>query len=651
MNRAMKPILWTDVNIDGGFWGERQRINRDVTLPVEFEQCRRTGRMDTFKQRYTPGSDVPRPHHYWDSDVAKWIEAVAYTIAKTPMPALEQKVDEIIDQMQAAQWEDGYLNSFFSVVAPEKRWTNVYIMHELYCAGHLIEAAVAYFQATGKRKFLDIMCRYVDHIDSVMGAEDGKMHAYPGHQEIELALVRLYHVTGNPMHLRLSKFFIDERGQAPLFFDGTRGIEDDSPIPDHKKEWHTREFLPAGPYALFQSHLPVREQATAEGHAVRAMYQCSAAADLACECEDESLARAARIIWRNVTRQRMYITGGVGALEVGERFAYNYYLPNDIAYNETCACIALLFWAWRMLRIELNREYSDVMERALYNGVISGVSLSGDRFFYANHLACDPGLYEDKVSRNPRMLPYRQPWFDVACCPPNLARLIASIGGYAYSVDESSLYVHLYMQSDTEASFGGVGVKIRQQTGYPLDSAIRFAISPDAPARFALRLRVPGWCDGASIKVNGQAHPLNLDESGYARVERTWRAGDALELTLPMTHRVVEAHPAVREDCGRVAVEYGPFVYCAEQIDNGTDLFDIVLPKGAPFAIERSDMLGGVNLLRTTARRRDPKQWQGELYRSAPSAYVDCPLTLIPYYAWANRGEMQQMAVWIRQEA
>lgn len=650
MNRSMKPILWTDVNILGGFWGERQRVNRDVTLLVEYEQCQRTGRMDTFKQQYALGSDVPRPHHYWDSDVAKWIEAVAYTIAKTPMPEFEQKVDEIIDQMQLAQWEDGYLNSFFSVIAPEKRWTNIYIMHELYCAGHLIEAAVAYYQATGKRKFLDILCKYVDHIDSILGPEDGKLSAYPGHQEIELALVRLYHVTGNPMHLRLSKFFIDERGQTPLFFDSTRGIEDDSPIPDHKKEWHTRDFLATGPYALFQSHLPIRKQDTAEGHAVRAMYQSSAVADLACECDDESLAQAAKTIWHNVTRQRMYITGGVGVLEMGERFVYNYYLPNDIAYNETCASIGLFFWAWRMLRIELNREYSDIMERALYNGIISGISLSGDRFFYANHLACDPGLYEDKVSRNPRMLPYRQPWFDVACCPPNLARLIASIGGYAYSVDGDSLYVHLYMQSDTFASFSGTNVKIEQRTEYPRAPGIRFIITPDMPSPFTLRLRVPGWCDNATIEVNGVEHPLILD-GGYASIERVWSAGDTVELSLPMVPRVIEAHPAVREDCGRVAVEYGPFVYCIEQADNGNDLFDIVLPRDARFEIEYSDMLGGVNLLKTTAKRRDLTQWGNDLYRSAPSTYVDCQLTLIPYYAWANRAEMQQMTVWIRQEA
>jgi DUF1680 family protein len=645
---GLQPVSWKQVRIDGGFWQKRQLINRSVTLVAEYNQLERTGRIDSLRLKWKPG-DPQKPHHYWDSDVAKWIEAAAYTLALESDPELERKVDAVIDLIAASQQPDGYLNTYFSTVEPGKRWTNVYVMHELYCAGHLIEAAVAYYEALGKRKLLDVLLRYVDHIDSCFGPEEGKIHGYPGHEEIELALVKLYRITGEKRYLRLAKFFIDERGKVPSFFEEEARARGEDPDHSPQREILNRNYLAAGPYALFQAHLPVREQKTAEGHAVRAMYLYSAMVDVGNATGDDSLIQACRILWDNVTRRRMYITGGVGSSEFGERFTFDYDLPNETAYNETCAAIGLVFWAHRMIQTGVCSEYADILERALYNGILSGVSLTGDTFFYANHLAVCPDVYENRINRNPRMLPRRQSWFEVSCCPPNLARLLASLGGYIYSVSSEGIYVHLYITNTALLETGEKHVEIRQETEYPWTGHILITVSPEEASSFTLFLRMPGWSEKYSVLVNGEPLPDEISiVKGYIRIKRRWQPGDTVTLDFDMQVRLIEAHPAVREDCGRVAFERGPIVYCLEEVDNGKYLWDILLPSNPrPISLFEQNLLGGIVTITADAFSREVEGWNQALYRPAGSSrYLPRKIKAVPYFAWSNRSP-GEMLVWI----
>jgi DUF1680 family protein len=639
MITKMNPVVLNHVAIEGGFWGARVETNRTATLPIEYDQLKKTGRLDVWKLDWKEGQQ-PRPHIFWDSDIAKWIEAAAYSLSSHPDPGLEQLIDQAIDLMEKAQQPDGYMNTYFTIVEPDMRWANLRDWHELYCAGHLMEGAVAYFQATGKRQFLDIMCRYADHIDRMFGPGEGQKPGYPGHPEIELGLVKLYRATGEERYLKLSEFFVDERGRQPHYYD----LEARQRGEDPKKFW-------ARTYQYNQSHLPIREQTEVVGHAVRACYLYAGVADVAAETGDETLLAACRRLWENLTQKRMYITAGIGPVHSNEGFTFDYDLPNDTAYAETCASIALVFWAHRMAHLEPDSRYGDVMEMALYNGILSGVSLDGEEFFYANPLAAYPEVNPyAHVSLGQSKHYRRSEWFDCACCPPNLARLLASLGQYVYSAGANEIYVHLYVQSKAELSLGGQAVRIEQQTDYPWDEGVRFTVQPERPARFALALRVPGWCRGAGLKVNGQALDVAaVTHRGYAGIERTWQAGDRVELTLPMPVERMEAHPQVRQDAGRVALQRGPLVYCLEEVDNGPNLADVVIPAGAEFSVAFDpQLLGGVAVIGGEALRRDPQGWQGDLYRPAGSKTTRFTFKAVPYYAWANRqpGEMQ---VWLRE--
>jgi len=636
----LKPVPLSKVKIDSPFWEPRQEMNRTVTLPIEYEQCKKTGRIDAWKLDWKPGQPNP-PHHFWDSDVAKWIEAVGYTLATHPNEALERLTDGVIDMIADAQQEDGYLNIHFTVVEPENRWKNLRDMHELYCAGHLMEAAVAYYEGTGKRKLLDVLCRYADYIASVFGPNEGQKRGYPGHEEIELALVKLYRATGERRYLDLANFFIDERGRQPHYYDIEARERGEDPARFHH-----------GKYDYNQSHLPVREQTTAEGHAVRAMYLFSGMADVAAETGDETLLAACKRLWKNVTERRMYITGGIGSSSVGERFTYDYDLPNDLAYAETCAAIGLVFWAHRMLQLERDSVYADVMERALYNGVLSGVSLDGKRFFYANPLEVDPKRYEHRpdLFRRSSVSPTRQEWFGCACCPPNIARLLASLGQYVYSQGDGEIYVHLYVGGQAELNLDGQPVILTQETRYPWEGAIQITVQPREEANFTLALRIPGWSREATLEVNGQSVEVPpLMEKGYVKVNRDWKPGDTVTLSLPMPVERIEAHPAVGVNCGRIALQRGPLVYCLEEVDNGPHLHDIALPRDTMLRAEfDEDLLGGVVVISGEALRRDTSDWDSKLYQPAPSATKSVPFKAIPYYAWANRTP-GEMLVWIRE--
>jgi hypothetical protein len=503
-----------------------------------------------------------------------------------------------------------------------------------------MEAAVAYYEGTGKRKLLDVMCRYADTIGSVFGSGEGQKRGYPGHEEIELALVKLYRATGEGRYLDLARFFVDERGRQPHYFDIEAEARGEDPQPRF------------GGHDYNQSHVPVREQSTAEGHAVRATYLYSSLVDVAVETGDEALLAACHRLWQNVTERRMYVTGGIGSSWHGERFTFDYDLPNETAYAETCAAIGLVFWAHRLLQVDGDGAYADVMERALYNGVLSGLALDGKSFFYGNPLEANPRAYEHhpELFRIPQIAPRRQGWFTCACCPPNIARLLASLGGYVASESDGTVYVHLYVGGCTEVTLDGKSTVLTQETQYPWEGDVRVRVDPEGEARFTLALRIPSWCPEGKLQINGTPMALQpLLEKGYAKIDRVWKPGDVAELSLAMPVERVQAHPRVRVNSGRVALQRGPLVYCLEEVDNGPNLNDIVLPRDAPLTAEfDEELLEGVVVLTGEARRRDVSDWENRLYQRTQSRSKAAPIKAIPYYAWANRA-LGEMLVWIRE--
>ena len=633
--------------IEDAFWTRIRETARQEGIPYQWEAlndripgaepsyCMKNFRIAAGKESGTHGGFI-----FQDSDIAKWIEGAAFSLRWHPDPALEGIVDRAIDEVVAAQQPDGYLDTYYIIGGLEKRWTNLKDNHELYCAGHMIEGAVAYYQVTGKRKLLDAVIRLVDHIDSVLGPEPEKLHGYPGHPVIEMALMRLYAVTRDPKHLKLAKYFVDQRGQAPLFF------REEDERNHNQFYWKDSYFQ----YQYYQAGMPLREQTEAQGHAVRAMYLYAGAADVARETGDSELADACRRLWKSTVQRRMYVTGSVGSSEYGEAFTFDYDLPNDTIYGETCAAIGLVFFARRMLALEAKSEYADVMERALYNGVISGMQLDGKRFFYVNPLEVLPEACE-KDHAKCRVKVERQKWFGCACCPPNLIRLVSSLEDYIYSCAGRDLYVHLYVGGSLNTVVGGKPVRVGVQTNYPWDGNIRFSIGTETPVAFALRLRIPGWCEKYTLTVNGSPEKSPVVD-GYAVIDRTWQDGDRVELALDMPVSLIHANPRVYEDAGKVAVSRGPLVYCLEEADNGRNLHSVRLGIGSAesFTVEwKPDKLGGIVELRTPGIRETDTGWGETLYSSINRIESDpVVLTWIPYYSWANR-DPGEMRVWIRE--
>ena len=620
-----------DVRIVDSFWAPRQTATRDATVPVFYDRCKEAGILDHIDpdiaekpRMLLNGVHGMTAQRFWDSDIGKLVEMAGYVLVGARDAALEAKIDVLVDKLGRMQQPDGYLNSWFIYQEKGKRWTNLRDDHELYCAGHLIEGAVAYFEATGKRKLLDIMCRYVDHIAATFGAGPGQKRGYCGHEEIELALVRLYHLTGERKHLDLARYFIDERGRQPHYFD---------------QEARERGVDPAkfyfGSYEYNQGHLPVREQDKVVGHAVRAMYLYSGMADVAAEFGDVALKTALDRLWDDLMSKRLYVTGGMGPSARNEGFTADYDLPNESAYAETCAAVGLVFWASRMLRVDLDGRYGDAMELALFNGALAGVSLDGSLFYYENPLA----------SRGNHL---RWKWHRCPCCPPNIGRLIASLGRYAYGVASDALAVHLFVGSELRCTLDGVAVKVAQQTRYPWDGAVRLEIEPEAPARFTLHLRIPAWCRTPSLRINGQPVGIAVSDKGYVHIDRRWERGDRVDLDLPMTIERVHAHPDIRDDAGRVALKRGPLVYCAEACDNAHPIHALALPEnGALKSDFDASLLGGVVTLRAEALADDTGDGSGVLYRFAPPGQQHAELRAIPYYAWGHR-QPGTMQVWLR---
>jgi len=576
---------------------------------------------------------------FQDSDIAKWIEGAAYSLRWHPDPELEKIVDGAVEEIVAAQQPDGYLDTYYIINGLDKRWTNLRDNHELYCAGHMIEAAVAYYLVTGKRVLLDAMIRFTDHIDSVLGPEDGKLHGYPGHPVIEMALMKLYAVTGNPKHLNLARYFVNQRGQSPLFF------EEEGELNHNDFYWKDSFFR----YQYYQAAKPVREQADAEGHAVRAMYLYSGMADVARETGDASLADACRRLWRSVVSRRMYVTGAIGSSEYGEAFTFDYDLPNDTIYGETCAAIGLVFFARRMLALELKSEYADVIERALYNGVISGMQLDGRSFFYVNPLEVLPeASLKDHGKRHVKV--ERQKWFGCACCPPNIIRLVSSLEDYIASVRDDALNLHLYVGGDMEASVSGRDVLLKTQTDYPWGGNISMTLEPAEPVSFTLNLRVPAWCSSWTLKLNNRSVTPEI-VGGYLSLSRLWNPGDRLEFLLDMPVSFLSANPRIPEDAGKSALSRGPLIYCLEEADNGKHLHRIRLGNVRSEECKtewKPEKLGGIVEITSPGIRESDDGWDDTLY-SAEKTISASPavLTWIPYYAWANRGS-GEMRVWVR---
>ncbi|MFD1254503.1 Non-reducing end beta-L-arabinofuranosidase [Devosia equisanguinis] len=630
--RQFRPLPVPSVSVSG-YWGDWQDAVCDHTAAILLDRCVEAGMIEQINpEAPSPGIVIPiihwlgTPQMFWDSDLGKSIETIAYSLYRKPNPALEARADAIIDMYARLQDADGYLNSFFQRIRPEWRWTNLRDFHELYCAGHMIEGAVAYYQATGKRKFLDVMCRMADYCVRKFGRGPGQMRGYCGHEEIELALVRLARVTGNQDYMELAKFFIDERGQAPNFFVEEAIAHNRSPGGVQKK---TFEYN--------QSHLPVREQTKVVGHAVRAMYLYSAMADLATEYNDDTLTGALETLWADLTRKQMYVTGGIGPAEANEGFTDYYDLPNDSAYAETCASVGLVFWASRMLGRRPDREYADIMEQALYNGAITGLSTDGKTFFYDNPL--------ESTGKH-----HRWTWHACPCCPPNIARLVTSLGSYIYGVADDEIAVHLYAQSEARVELAnGARFTLRQETDYPWSGDVAISVSPEQSARFAVSLRIPAWARGATLSLNGMQVPLEALEGGYIRLERDWAPGDRLALSLPLEPRAVRAHPKVRQDAGRTAIMRGPLVYCLEGVDNGAGLNSILLKTGlgAAQTAPVPDLRGAI-AIELPVLRELAEEWGDALYADRAPAVREDTARLVPYHLWDNRAP-GEMLVWMRQ--
>ena len=617
-----RPAAATEVRIHDTFWTPRIAQVRDVMLPHMLDQFSKVGHLDALRGNWAGATP---PHIFWDSDIGKWIEAASYLLAAGPDPELQTDIESLIDLLEAAQWDDGYLNSHFTAVTPELRFTDLRDSHELYCAGHLIEGAVAYSQATGRDRMLGVVTRYADLICATFGASPGQVRGYDGHQEIEIALIKLHRHTGQMRYLKLAEFFIEERGRAPLHFDlevqrrggpGHFGLGFPGTISELETE-----------HRYFQSHLPVREQREVEGHSVRAMYFLSAVSDLALATDDAGLKAANTRLWRSVTERRMYVTGGLGSSSHNEGFTRDFDLPNLTSYAETCAAIGLIFWAERNARLDPDATYFDVAERALYNAVLGGVDASGTRFFYDNPLASTG----DRV---------RSSWFGVACCPPNLARLVSSLGTYVYSIEGDSISVNLAVGSVLRCVIDGAPIEITQEAAGPWEggSSLRVELPGGKPMELELRLRVPGWTEHSSFSIDGA--PVNVEMlRGYAMLRRRFLGGETLRVEHSMPVRLERADPRVEDARGRVAVTRGPLVYAAEGCDNQMllkltgELDDVVLAAG-----------GGETVMVSTTEHPG-----GPFVQLAAATIHDELVTLVPYWSWGNRGA-GEMRVWIRSE-
>ncbi len=609
----LKPVPLTSVKLTESFWLSRWRVNIEVTLPSQYQLLKDTGRLANFKRAAGQLEGDYVGMGFNDSDVYKWLEAASWALAVHEDTALRAMVDEAIAWIAQAQCADGYLNTYYTVAQPDARWSNLQDRHELYCAGHLFQAAVAHVRATRQTSLLDVAQRFADLICETFGPDAGQRQGVPGHPEIEMALVELARVTGEPRYLAQARYFLDVRGRGLI-----------------------------GGRAYHQDRVPFRELPRLEGHAVRALYLAAGATDMYAETGDAALGQALAHLWRHLATRQVYVSGGVGGRYVGEALGADYELPNARAYAETCAGIANVMWSWRMLQLRGDVRYADMLECALYNAVLPGIALDGASYFYRNPLRSD-GQQR------------REPWFACACCPPNIARTLAALPGYIYSVSEETVWVHLYTANEARITLpDGREVALVQRTLYPWDGNITVDVL--TAGTFTLKLRIPAWCaDDVPVLLNGLPYEGEGMPGSYVTIRRRWKMGDAVCLRMAMLPRRIVSHPYVLENTGRLALMRGPLLYCLEAADHPPgDLRDIVLPENSGLeAMFEGDLLGGIFVLRGEAALVSPgRTWAGRLYRRAGSSVGErrsVNLLAIPYFAWANR-EAGQMQVWLRHD-
>ena len=634
------------VSIHDPFWSKHVDLVRNAIIPYQWEamndripDAESSHCLENFKIAAGRAKGDFYGAVFQDTDVAKWLEAVGFSLACYPDEALEKTADEVIDLIADAQCADGYINTYFTIKEPDKRWTDLCEGHELYTAGHLMEAAVAYYEGTGKRKFLDCMCKFADLICDTFGMEEGKIHGYPGHEEVEIGLIKLARVTGNKKYMDQAKYFVDARGVGENYF------MKEMSRPDYKMIFP--EFADYTP-AYSQSHKPVREQTTAEGHAVRAVYLYCAMADLAEAYQDEGLLKACKTLWNNIVEKRMYLTGGIGSSGHLERFTVDYDLPNEYNYSESCASIGLALFGLRMAQITGESQYMDEAERALYNTVLAGIALDGKSFFYVNPLEVWPPACMEGTSKK-HVKPIRQKWFGVACCPPNIARTLASLGQYVYSQrpEKRELYVNLFVSNETELDWNEDKISVKLQTEFPWVNTYSLEVKNVPADGMDLMLRVPDYAQDYQIKSDGKLYEENKDqEKGYRRVHI--EKDTKIEVSFAAPAKFVYANPQVRADSGKAAIVRGPLVYCLEEIDNSQNLPAIFVDTDAPLREEKSDLFGGIITVKAKGKKIVESSVSDSLYSGQKPQLEDVVLTAIPYPYWNNRGE-GEMLVWMKE--
>jgi len=626
------------VSVEDPFWGKVQTLVREVVIPYQYDvledknsDVEKSGAVENFRIAAGESKGEFYGFVFQDSDVAKWLEAASYSLAIKPDESLSAKADELIRLIGKAQLSDGYVDTHFIIKEPDGKWKNLRDNHELYCAGHLIEAGVAHYLSTKKKTLLEIVCKTADLICARFGKGESQVRGYPGHEEIELALLRLYRVTGKKEYLDTARYFIDERGQQPSFFEEERKRRNDN------KNWLTDE-------QYHQSHLPVREQKSAVGHSVRAMYLYTAMADLACETGDDALYKACCALLENIMEKKLYITGGLGSTFHGEAFSPAYDLPNDTVYAETCASVGMCFFARKMLEIEPDGKIADLIERELFNTVLASMQLDGKRFNYVNPLDVIPGISGVSPTHK-HALPQRPKWHACACCPPNVARLLLSLGRYAWGEGNDTVYAHFFLGGSAQFSICG-GVNIECESRYPWEGAVRYTVKPvNSNANFTFAVHIPQWCRNTQCLVNGNIISTEI-KNGYAYINRKWNAGDIIEINCELPVLKIFSNLAVRENAGNVCLQKGPIIYCFEEYDNGAQLAALRLPENAKIkAVETADgIFKGMVLLTAEGLRETGETC---LYSEKPPVEKPAVLKAIPYFTWGNRKE-GEMRVWIR---
>ncbi len=645
------------VNITSDFWGRYRNLVRTKMIPFQWNVLNDQANIVIEKERNDDSIPNEKSHaienfkiaagktkgtHYgWtfqDSDVYKWLEAVAYSLREKMDPELEKKAKEVIDLIAEAQEDDGYLDTFYSILGIEFRYQSLAGSHELYCMGHFIEAAVAYFDATGNEKVLTVAKKCADNIYDNFGPESGKIHGYDGHEEIEIGLLRLYHVTGDKRYLELAKYFLMERGKNPNFFKEQAAVY---------KGPNALGGIENSPDTYFQNHAPIAEQATAEGHAVRVVYMCTALADLAATTNDKELFVICKRLWDNITKKRMFITGGIGSTVIGESFTLDYDLPNDTMYCETCAAIGLIFFARQMLRIEPDAEYAEVMERALYNCALAGMALDGKHFFYVNPLEVNPKKSKKDPTKS-HVKPVRPAWLGCACCPPNLARMITSLDDYIYTVSDNQILINLFVDSNACLKNKVGLIEINQKTKFPWDDSIAFEIKNNGDSPVKIGIRIPKWATNIILKMENKNIQLDVNEGyHFIEVQAAASVSAALIFETPILRNY--CNPLVSENNGKVAISKGPFVYCLEGVDNGENLSALSLPEDDKLDYSfKSELLGGIGVITGIGKKLEITD-EDRLYSTNSPNVKTHDLKFIPYFAWANRGE-NEMEVWVRTE-